>query len=73
MTVFYEGMVWKYNRRAEIESHIKEIKSGLGMDWMPSGDFSANAVYFGIGFLTYNLFIAHKLLIVPEEWRAKTI
>jgi Transposase DDE domain group 1 len=68
-----EEVVWKYNGRGQIENHIKEIKSGFGMEWMPSGDFGANAVYFGIGILTYNLFIAQKLLSMPEAWKIKTI
>jgi hypothetical protein len=68
-----EEVVWRYNGRAQIENHIKEIKRGFGMEWMPSGDFGANGVYFGIGILTYNLFIAQKLLTMPEEWKTKTI
>jgi len=68
-----EEVVWKYNGRGQIENHIKEIKSGFGMEWMPSGDFGANAVYFGIGILTYNLFIAQRLLTMPEPWKTKTI
>jgi hypothetical protein len=68
-----EEVVWKYNGRAQIENHIKEIKGGFGMEWMPSGDFGANAVYFGIGILTYNLFLGQKLLSMPEEWFTKTI
>ena len=66
-------VVWQYNERSEIENHIKELKGGFGMDGMPSGDFAANAVYFGIGILTYNLFIAQRLLILPASWQAKTI
>lgn len=53
-----EEVVWRYNHRAQIENHIKEIKGGFGMDHLPSGDVPANAVYFGIGIMTYNLFIA---------------
>ena len=68
-----DEVVWKYNGRGQIENHIKEIKSGFGMEWMPSGDFGANAVYFGIGILTYNLLMAQKLLTMPEEWKTKTI
>jgi hypothetical protein len=68
-----EEVVWKYNGRAQIENHIKEIKSGFGMEWMSSGDFGANAVYFGIGILTYNLFLAQKLLTMPELCKTKTI
>jgi len=68
-----EEVVWRYNGRAHIENHIKEIKIGFGMDRMPSGDFRANGVHFGIGIMTYNLFIAQKLLTMPEQWRTKTI
>jgi len=68
-----EGVVWKYNGRGQVENHIKEIKTGFGMDWMPSGDFGANAVYFGIGILTYNLFVAQKLLTMPDPYKTKTI
>ena len=68
-----EWVVWRYNGRAHIENHIKEIKSGFGMDRFPSGDFHGNAVHFGIGVMTYNLFIAQKLLTMHEGWRRKTI
>jgi len=43
------------------------------MDRLPSGDFAANAVHFGVGIMSYNLFIAQKLLTMPEEWKTKTI
>ena len=62
------GIQW-----AQIENHIKEIRAGFGMERLPSGDFGANAVYFGIGIMTYNLFIAQKLLTLPEAWGTKTI
>ncbi|MDI6810024.1 MAG: IS1380 family transposase [Candidatus Eisenbacteria bacterium] len=68
-----EEVVWSYNARAHIENHIKELKNGFGMGQMPSGDFGANAVYFGIGVMTYNLFLAQKILTMPEAWRTKTI
>lgn len=68
-----EEVVWGYNARAHIENHIKELKNGFGMEQMPSGNFGANAVYFGIGVMTYNLFLAQKMLTMPEAWRTKTI
>jgi hypothetical protein len=66
-------VVWRYQHRAYIENHIKEIKGGFGMERMPSGDFKANAVHFAIGIMTYNLFIAQKLLTMPARWKDKTI
>lgn len=68
-----EEVVCEYNERAYIESHIKEIKTGFGMEQMPSGEIGANAVYFGIGILTYNLFIVQKYFTMPIEWASKTI
>lgn len=68
-----EEVVWKYNGRANIENHIKELKNGFGMEYLPSGDFKANSVHFGIGVMTYNLFIAQRLFVMPEDWRKRTI
>jgi len=68
-----EEVVWRYNGRSHIENHIKEIKCGFGMDRLPSGDFYGNALHFGIGIMTYNLFIAQKLLTMHEGWKRKTI
>lgn len=68
-----ERVVWQYNERANIENIIRELKGGFGMDGMPSGDCGANALYFGIGILTCNLFIAQKYFTMPYEWANKTI
>lgn len=68
-----EDIVWHYNERAHIENHIKEIKSGFGMERLPSGDFYGNALHFGVGIMTYNLFIAQKLFTMHEGWQRKTI
>jgi hypothetical protein len=53
--------VWRYNGRAHIENHIRELKCGFGMEKLPSGDFGGNALFFGIGILSYNLFIARNI------------
>jgi hypothetical protein len=52
--------VWQYNERAQMENCIKELKIGVGMEHMPCGEFEANATYFSIGVLTYNLMVAQK-------------
>ena len=51
-----------HNKRGQAENFNKEIKSGFSMENMPCGTFCANAVYFGIGILSYNLFIGFKSL-----------
>jgi len=66
-------LVWTYDQRATQENSIKEVKNGFGMHRMPSGNFKANALFFGIGILAYNLFIAQKHLVLKRHLRTKTI
>ena len=50
-----EVLQW-YNQRGQYsENRIKELKIGFGMERMPCGQFGANAVFFRIGVLAYNL------------------
>jgi hypothetical protein len=62
-----------HNQRGQAENFIKELKEGFGMGWMPCGQTHANAVFFRIGVLAYNLFQAMKLLSLPPWWRTSTI
>jgi len=62
-----------HNRRGQMENYMKELKNGFGMEWMPCGETYANAVFFRIGMLAYNLFQALKLLGLPTWWRTSTI
>ncbi len=68
-----EEVVWFHNQRGQVENLIKELKIGFGMEQMTSGDFSANALWFALGVLAYNLTQAQKLLFLEEGWRSKTI
>jgi hypothetical protein len=68
-----EGVVWFHNQRGQVENLIKELKIGFGMEQMTSGDFAANALWFSIGVLAYNLTQAQKLLFMDPEWRPKTM
>lgn len=64
-----ETVKW-YNKRGDAsENRIKELKIGFGMERMPCGTKDANAVYFRIGVLAYNLFVLFKLLTLPAKWR----
>jgi len=49
-----------------MENYIKELKSGFGMEQMPSGDFKANAWWFALGVIVYNTSILQKLSLLPE-------
>lgn len=57
------------NERAQMGNCIKELKSGVGMEHMPCGEFEANAMYFSIGVLTYNLMVAQKYFAIQEGMR----
>jgi len=51
-----EEVVKWYNKRGECsENRIKELKIGFGMERIPCGQFEANAVFFRIGVLAYNI------------------
>jgi len=68
-----EEIVHLHNQRGQVENFIKEIKEGFAMEWMPCGESYANAVFFRIGIIAYNLFIAMKLLALPPWYRNFTI
>jgi hypothetical protein len=56
-----------YNQRGEdSENRIKELKLDFGGDTLPCSDFEANALYFHICALSYNLFALMRQLL-PEE------
>ena len=62
-------VIYNYNKRVNIENHIKELKNGFSLEQMPSGDFYANALYFAIGVLTYNTFIIMKNNLLCGKFR----
>jgi len=67
-----EVLEW-HNQRGQAENFNKEVKIGFGMERMPCGQSDANAVFFRIGVISYNLFIGFKRLLCPESWIRQTI
>jgi hypothetical protein len=67
-----EALKW-HNQRGQPENFNKELKVGLGMERMPCGQSYANAIFFRIGVIAYNLFIGFKRLACPESWVKQTI
>jgi hypothetical protein len=64
-----EDVVTWYNQRGECsENRIKELKIGFGMERMPCGQLTANAVFFRIGILAYNLFRLFTLRVLSPSW-----
>lgn len=63
-----ETVSW-YNKRGDTsENRIKELKIGFGMERMPCGEKGANAVFFRIGVIAYNLFVLMKMTALPSSW-----
>jgi hypothetical protein len=67
-----EVLRW-HNQRGQAENFNKELKIGLGMERMPCGQTHANAVFFRIGVIAYNLFIGFKRLSCPASWAKHTM
>ena len=63
----------RHNQRGQCENWHKELKAGLGMEQMPCGEFEANALYFAIGVLAYNLAERLKRRGLPESYRTVTV
>lgn len=62
-----------YNQRGEdSENRIKELKLDFGGDILPCSDFNANALYFSIAALSYNLFALMRQLL-PVEFSTNRI
>jgi len=62
-----------HRKRCNVENHIKELKLGLGLETLPCGQFLANAAYFRIGILAYNLVAALKVFALPRGWHHFTL
>jgi Transposase DDE domain group 1 len=66
-------VIWKHNQRGESENWHKELKAGFGKEQMPCGEFEANAMYFAIGVLAYNLAERLKRRVLPEGYRTARV
>jgi hypothetical protein len=65
-----------YNQRGEhSENRIKELKADFAADRVPCQNFDANALYFSLCALAYNLFALFRMFLPAcfESTRAKTI
>ncbi len=65
-------LTW-HNQGGQAENFNKELKYSFGQNQMPCGESCANAVYFPIGVIAYNLFIGFKRLSCVEIWARHTI
>jgi hypothetical protein len=67
------AVIWQHNGRGNSENWHKELKNGMGMEQLPCGQFAANAMYFAIGVLAYNLAQLLKRRVLPAGYRTATI
>jgi hypothetical protein len=66
-------MEWYSQRGDASENRIKDLKVGFGMEYMPCGSFQANAVFFAIGVLTYNLFLGFRSDALGSGWERSQV
>jgi len=64
---------WYYQRGEHSENRLKELKGGFFQERMPCGTQAANAVFFRIGALAYNLFVLFKQKVLGKRWRRSQI
>lgn len=68
-----QAVVYFYRQRGDTsENRIKELKNGFNLKYLPTSDFIANAFYFQIGVLAYNLFVLFKETL-QSSWQRHTI
>jgi len=66
-------MEWYSQRGDASENRIKDLKVGFGMEYMPCGLFQANAVFFAIGALTYNLYLGFRSDALGSGWERSQV
>ena len=68
-----QEVVKLYRQRGEAsENRIKALKGGFNLSYLPTSDFMANALYFQIGALAYNLFILFRQTL-QKNWQRHTV
>ena len=61
-------MDWYHQRGECSENRTKELKIGFGMERMPCGQTVANAVFFRIGAMAYNIYRLFVLKTLDVGW-----
>jgi len=67
------AVIHLHNQRGESENWHKELKLGYGMEQLPCGELAANAMFFAIGVLAYNLGVLLRADLLPAEYRHCTV
>lgn len=67
------GVILFHQQRGEMERLVGELKNHFNMEHMPCRQFEANALYFTIGILAYNLVQLIKQIALGSSWMKKSI
>lgn len=68
-----EELVWHHNGRGNCERYIEDTKYGINLRFVPCGQFEANAMYYTIGMLTFNLLKLMQMMVLPKLWLKRTV
>ena len=68
-----EEVIWHHNGRGNCERYIEDTKYGLTLRYVPCGQMKANAMYYTVGILTFNLLKLMQVMVLPKSWLKKTI
>ena len=60
---------WYCQRGETSENRIKELKIGLGMEYLPCDHEKANTIFFRLGTIAYNISVMFKMDVLPKSWR----
>lgn len=65
-----EQLLDHHNDRGTAEKAFGELKNGYGLDKLPCKELFANAAFFQVTLLAYNLVQTFKRYALPEGWRS---
>lgn len=68
-----EEVIWHHNGRGNCERYIEDTKYGLTLRYVPCGQMEANAMYYTIGILTFNLLKLMQMMVLPKSWLKRTV
>jgi hypothetical protein len=68
-----ETLWLRHKRRARIETTIRDLKHGLGLNHFPSGSYTANAAWLQLNSLAHNLCRYTNRLITTRHLTTKTL
>ena len=73
-TLAGDQLIWWHRERCGKSEEVhKVLKEDLAGGKLPSGSFGANAAWWGITLLAFNLYVAMELLVLGKGWLGKRL